>query len=57
MQQTRAATSLVDDANELESVFASVMEHALTTYGGRVKPEDVRSLVTTCYIQPGRQAA
>ena len=44
---------LADEAALLVDAFAKVLEYSLTTYGGRVKPDDVRSLLLTVYI--GRQ--
>lgn len=43
---------LVAEANALVDAFNRCLEHA-NAYGNRVKPEDVRSLLTTAYI--GRQ--
>jgi hypothetical protein len=44
------ATSLVDQANELVDAFAQVLERALTKYGGKVKPDEVRSIFLTAAI-------
>lgn len=52
-----AGGTLVDEANALVDIYAQVLDRALTTYGGRVKPEEVRSLVVTAYIQRKGQAA
>lgn len=46
---------LADDAIALVDAFATVLDYSLTTYQGRVKPEDVRSLLVTVFI--GRQKA
>jgi hypothetical protein len=43
--------SLVDEANCLVDSFAAVLDHALTTYQGRIKPEEAKSLLITAYIQ------
>jgi hypothetical protein len=44
---------LVDEANALVDAYAQVLDRALTTYQGRVKPDEVRSLLLSAYI--GRQ--
>jgi hypothetical protein len=46
-------TSLSADAIALVDAFAAVLDYSLTTYQGRIKPEDVRSLLVTVFI--GRQ--
>ena len=43
--------SLVDEANCLVDSFAAVLDHALTKYQGRIKPEEAKSLLITAYIQ------
>ena len=49
---SRAASSpLVEEANSLVDSFAAVLEHALTNYQGRIKPEEARALLITAYIQ------
>jgi hypothetical protein len=42
---------LVEEANALVDAYALVLERALTTYQGRVKPDEVRTLLVTAYIQ------
>ena len=49
--------SLVDEANALVDAFATVLDRALTTYHGRVKPDEIRSLLLSAYIQRQRNAA
>ncbi len=41
--------ALIGDTNGLVDVFAACLEHA-NQFGNRVKPEDVRALLTTVYI-------
>ena len=43
--------TLVEEANSLVDSFAAVLDHALTTYQGRIKPEEAKSLLITAYIQ------
>lgn len=43
-------TKLEDEANMLVDVFAAVLERALDLYKGRVKPEEIRSLLLSAYI-------
>lgn len=45
------ASSLVTEANALVDAYAEVLERTLTTYQGRVKPEEARALLITAYIQ------
>jgi hypothetical protein len=45
---------LIDEANALVDVYAAVLERALNTYQGRVKPDEIRSIVLSCYIQQGK---
>ena len=47
----RAHSLLVDEANALVDAYAQVLDRTLTTYQGRVKPEEARSLLITAYIQ------
>jgi hypothetical protein len=53
----RAAASLIDEANALVDAYATVLERALTTYSGRVKPEEARALLISAYIQRQKSAA
>lgn len=46
-----AGGTLTDEANALVDIYAQVLDRALTTYGGRVKPDEVRSLLLSAYIQ------
>lgn len=43
--------ALVAEANALVDAYAQVLDRALTTYQGRVKPDEVRSLLLSAYIQ------
>jgi hypothetical protein len=43
--------ALIDEANALVDAYALVLDRALTTYQGRIKPEEARSLLVTAYIQ------
>jgi hypothetical protein len=47
-------SALVDEANSLVDAYAQVMERALTEYHGRVKPDEIRTLLVTAYIQRGK---
>ena len=51
VQRAATATGLIDEANALVDAYAQVLERALTTYGGRVKPDEVRALLISSYIQ------
>jgi hypothetical protein len=44
-------SALVDEANVLVDSFAQVLERSLTLYQGRVKPDEVKSLLISAYIQ------
>ena len=46
-----ARSPLVDEANVLVDCFAQVLERSLRLYQGRVKPDEVKTLVVTAYIQ------
>ena len=41
----------MDEANVLVDSFAQVLERSLTLYQGRVKPDEVKSLLISAYIQ------
>jgi hypothetical protein len=43
--------ALVDEANALVDSYAQVLERRLTLYQGRVKPDEVKSLLISAYIQ------
>ena len=47
----RERSLLVDEANALVDAYAQVLDRTLTTYQGRIKPEEARSLLVTAYIQ------
>lgn len=53
MQRATAAGSglLVEEANQIVGAYATVLERALTTYQGRIKPDEVRSILLSAYIQ------
>jgi hypothetical protein len=42
---------LVQEADALVDAYALVLERALTAYQGRIKPDEVRSLLLSAYIQ------
>jgi hypothetical protein len=42
---------LVKEADALVDAYPQVLERALTTYQGRIKPDEVRSLLLSAYIQ------
>jgi len=44
-------SALVDEANALVDSFAQVLERSLTLYQGRIKPEEVKALLISAYIQ------
>ena len=44
-------SQLVDEANALVDSFAQVLERSLTLYQGRIKPEEVKALLISAYIQ------
>lgn len=43
--------ALVEEANALVDSFAQVLERSLTLYQGRIKPEEVKALLISAYIQ------
>jgi len=46
-----ASVLLIDETNALVDAYAQILERTLTTYQGRIKPEEARSLLVTAYIQ------
>ena len=46
--------SAVEEANSLFDGFAAVLDHALTQYQGRIKPEEAKALPITAHIQRSR---
>jgi hypothetical protein len=50
-RQSVVSPSLVEEANCLVDSFAAVLDHALTRYQGRIKPEEAKALLITAYIQ------
>jgi hypothetical protein len=53
----QSGRTLIEEAQSLVDVFATVWKYTRETYRDQVKPEEVRSFVTTAYIQRGRSAA
>jgi hypothetical protein len=47
----RAHSLLVEEANSLVDAYALILDRTLTTYQGRIKPEEARSLLVSAYIQ------
>jgi hypothetical protein len=47
----QSGSALMDEANALVDSFAQVLERSLTLYQGRIKPDEVKALVVTAYIQ------
>jgi hypothetical protein len=45
------AQSLLGQTNALVDVYAAALRTASSKHGNRVKPEDVRTLLVTAYIQ------
>ncbi len=50
-RQSAVSQALVEEANSLVDSFAAVLDHALTKYQGRIKPEEAKALLITAYIQ------
>jgi len=50
-RQSAVSPTLVEEANSLVDSFAAVLDHALTTYQGRIKPDEAKALLITAYIQ------
>jgi hypothetical protein len=46
-----AGALLIEETNALVDAYAQILERTLTTYQGRIKPEEARSLLVTAYIQ------
>jgi hypothetical protein len=51
------AESLLGQANALVDVYAAALGNASTKHGNQVKPEDVRSLLVTVFIQRSKAAS
>jgi hypothetical protein len=47
----QSGSGLVEEANALVDSLAQVLERTLTLYQGRIKPEEVKALLITAYIQ------
>jgi hypothetical protein len=50
-RQPAVSPTLIEEANSLVDSFAAVLDHALSTYQGRIKPEEAKGLLITAYIQ------
>lgn len=50
------AASLEDEALSLVNVYAAVLTRSQAQHGGKVKPEEVRALVTAAYLHRVRMA-
>ena len=46
-----AGALLIEETNALVDAYAQILDRTLTTYQGRIKPEEARSLLVTAYIQ------
>jgi hypothetical protein len=57
IQRKPVGTALVDEANSLVDAFAQVLDRSLALYQGRVKPDEVKALVVTAYIQRQKLSA
>ena len=51
---TEWAQALLSHTNALVDVYAAALSNASTKHGNQVKPEDVRSLLVTVFIQRSR---
>lgn len=49
-----ASELLIEETNALVDAYAEILHRTLTTYQGRIKPEEARSLLVTAYIQRGK---
>jgi hypothetical protein len=47
----RLPALLIEETHALVDAYAQILERTLTTYQGRIKPEEARSLLVTAYIQ------
>jgi hypothetical protein len=55
-RQSAVRPTLVEEANSLVDSFAAVLDHALTTYQGRIKPDEAKALLITAYIQRSKSS-
>ena len=46
---------LLVHTNALADVYAAALAHASTTHGNAIKPEDIRALLTTAFINPNQR--
>ena len=51
------AESLLGQTDALVDVYAAALSNASTKHGNQVKPEDVRSLLVTVFIQRSKVVA
>lgn len=56
-EQPRWAQTLEQQTRHLVNVYASVLLEATKLHGALVKPDDVRSLLLTCFINLSKQGA
>ena len=49
-------TPLVSEANALVDAYAEVLSRALSKHQGRVKPDEIRAILLSAYIQRRRSA-
>jgi hypothetical protein len=57
MVAAHAVPSLAEEANALVDCYAEVLHRALTKHEGRVKPDEVKSILLSAYIQRQKSAA
>jgi hypothetical protein len=55
-QKPAGNPSLVEEAKSLIDSYAAVLDHALTKYQGRIKPEEAKALLISAYIQRSKLA-
>ena len=55
--ERRHVAPLVEEGKALVDAYAEVLGYALNTYEGCIKPDEVKSLFVTSYIQRGKSAA
>jgi hypothetical protein len=46
---------LLVHTNALADVYAAALAHASTAHGNAIKPEDIRALLTTAFINPNQR--
>ncbi len=55
-QRNSTNNPLIDEANALVDAYAAVLDRALTKHQGRIKPDEIKSILLSCYIQQGKAA-